>query len=393
MEISLFFQQTELKDYTSSFPKNKEGSGFDELHESMNKLFSQLKESRINREAQLMLFKGMIENLTTGILLISKEDEILLCNPSLQKMLATPEEKSWKRFQTRNAKICKTLLKLKVEEKVIIWLNNRNTRSQQLLITKRHFHINQSDYQFYSFQDIHQELEKKEIESWQKLIQILTHEIMNSVSPIVSLSSTLQLLLNQSKTEGNYVKIESQNFKDLLLSAETIEHRSEGLMKFISEYSKLSRMPEPRVREFNFSGLLSELRLLVETKLKDKRVHWAENIPHKNFKIKADQNLLSQVLLNLIQNSLESFSEENKNPEIWVDIEIQNLFVQISLSDNGDGIDEEIQNDIFLPFFTTKENGNGIGLSLSKNIILAHGGDLTFIPKKMGSTFCIELPI
>lgn len=391
-KLSLFFRSVRLKEFSSSFSKTKEKSGFDELHESMNQVIELLKESKIKKEAQLMLFQGMIQNLSTGILVVDKEEHIILSNPAILKMLKTPEEQNWKRFSKRNPKISECLKGLKSEEKIIITLRNDNSKAQQLLITKRHFHINQLDYNFYSFQDIHQELEKKEIESWQKLIRVLTHEIMNSVSPIVSLSSTLKLLLDNSHSEEGYQKIEIEKFKDVLLSVATIQNRSEGLMSFIDEYSQLTRIPKPKLESFDILPGIRELEQLLKASLKEKNIAWKINCSYSSLLVKADPNLLSQVLLNLLHNAIDSFEDIKQEAEIQIEIKKEGQQTKITIHDNGCGINKEIRADIFLPFFSTKEKGSGVGLSLSKNILLAHRGNLTYIPNKKGSSFCIELP-
>lgn len=391
-KVSLFLSQASAKDYTLSFTSKNEGSGFDELHKSMNQLISQLKESRIDKEAQFMLFSNMIQNLNTGIIVVNNREEILLSNPALHKMLETPQEKNWGRFQKRNPEIGALLLELKSDERRITNISSKDAKTQQILITKRKFYINTVDFSFYSFQNIHKELEKKEIESWHKLIRILTHEIMNSVSPVVSLSSTLKLLLQNSKESKEGKLLEQKIFEDIQLSADTIQNRSKGLLEFIEEYSKLTRIPKPKIEQLKLGKILKELELLLNEKLKKSNVDFNIKLDREDMEIHADGALLEQVLLNLINNAIEAIEKEAE-PKITITGNFLNGHTRISIIDNGSGIEKEIQKDIFLPFFTTKEKGSGIGLSLSKNIIIAHGGELNYVPKEKGSCFVIELPL
>ena len=338
-KVALFLSQADAKDYTISFTSKNEGSGFDQLHESMNLLISRLKESRIDKEAQFMLFSNMIRNLNTGILVVNKDEEILLSNPALHSMLQTPEEKSWPRFRKRNIEVSQILDSLKNEERKITWLNTSNDRRQQVLITKRKFHINTVDFSFYSFQNIHKELEKKEIESWHKLIRILTHEIMNSVSPVVSLSSTLKLLLQNSEDKDGTRTIDKKVFEDIELSANTIQNRSKGLMEFIEEYSKLTRIPKPKIEEIKLGQILKELSALLSEKIKTKGVDLEIQLDRPDLKIKGDTALLEQVLLNLLNNAIEATSDTNE-PKISIKAGVKNGFSEIVVSDNGSGVDE-----------------------------------------------------
>ena len=389
-KITHFLKLAESDDYAFAFNQQKQGNGFDELHHSLNRLLRKLKEARIDKEAQLLFFNEMILKLETGILAIDEEGEVLIANPALRALLNVPEDKNWKRLSSKIPEVAVTLENLQNNERKIVRLNT-NQKSQQILVTRRSLKISKNHYSFYSFQNIHKELEQKEIESWHKLIRVLTHEIMNSVSPIVSLSATLGLLLKKKTQEGHTYKINAQDFEDIELSLSTIQNRSKSLMSFIDEYTKLTRVPQPKKESFEIKTVVDELLLLISETIQQHNIQVHASFSKDGLRIKGDSTLLEQVFLNLLLNAIDA-CKGNEKPEINIQIDQNPTHYILLFEDNGEGIDEEIEPDIFLPFFTTKENGSGIGLSLSKNIIVAHGGELNYMRKTHGSCFKIELP-
>lgn len=390
-KIAHFLKLAESEDYAFAFNKKKIGNGFDQLHNSLNTLLEKLKSARIDKESQFILFNQMINNLETGILAIGEQKDVLLTNPALHSLLQIPEEKDWDRLSKRVPELMQSLDTMEDQERTIIELQNGELKAQQILVTKRKFKINQNNFLFYSFQNIHKELEKKEIESWHKLIRVLTHEIMNSVSPIISLSSTLSLLLQNKELKNGKYHIDVHAFEDIELSLSTIQNRSKGLMQFIDEYSKLTKIPKPKIQLFDAKKSFIELQKLLSTNLKENHTHIQIHLTKPGLKIKGDPALLDQVFLNLLLNAIDGCKEvEAPRIDIFIDQNMQSSFIRIE--DNGTGIPKEIEPDIFLPFYTTKEKGSGIGLSLSKNIVVSHNGELHYVRKNKGSSFVIELP-
>jgi nitrogen fixation/metabolism regulation signal transduction histidine kinase len=288
-KLAQFLNMTTANDHNMVFGQKKIGSGFDELHIALNAINEKLKSSRIDQESQFLLFKGMINNLDTGILVLSDTNDVLLTNPSFYRLLDLPEDNNWQRLQKRIPVTLKQINAIKDQQREIINLNDQNNREKQLLVSKRQFIINSENYTFFSFRNIRKELEKKEVESWHRLIKVLTHEIMNSVSPIVSLSSTLQLLLSNQIQEGGQHIMDSKNFEDLELSAKTIQNRGKGLMDFIDEYSKLTKVPQPKIETFNIEDSLKEMKLLLADKIEKLNIDFKLEFSKPNLNIKADR--------------------------------------------------------------------------------------------------------
>lgn len=247
-------------------------------------------------------------------------------------------------------------------------------------ITKNIFVTGGTEYTVISAQNIRTELDERESEAWQKLVRVMAHEMMNSLTPVISLSETLLLTLREG-TVPERGELES--------ALQGISRRSEGLMRFVNAYRRIARLPQPVKTEFDATAWITEL------------VHTSELRPRATFTppsekivLLADRDLLSQTLTNLLKNASEAL-EETPNPTIDIQLyrDHLNRFV-LEITDNGPGMDEEICEKAFIPFFTTKPNGSGIGLSLCKQIVRLHGGDMTITANKpSGVKVHVWLPV
>ncbi|HRX01316.1 MAG TPA: HAMP domain-containing sensor histidine kinase, partial [Cyclobacteriaceae bacterium] len=227
-----------------------------------------------------------------------------------------------------------------------------------------------------TFQDINSEIEQKEIEAWHKLIRILTHEIMNSVTPIASLTETMQTLLEDKN--GNQRKaqeISDETIKDILFSLKTIHKRSEGLLSFVDTYRKLTKIPQPTLETFHVRDMLEQISTLMHHHLKGTSVKFEVNATPTDLLVHADPKLIEQVVINLVTNSIHAL-ENKPDGLITLNAYEENNRIVVEVSDNGKGIPEKELEEIFVPFFSTKKEGSGIGLSLSKQIMSLHGGTI-----------------
>jgi two-component system nitrogen regulation sensor histidine kinase NtrY len=242
-----------------------------------------------------------------------------------------------------------------------------------------------------SIQDIKNELDEKEIESWMKLIRVLMHEIMNSITPITSLSESLFHIYS---TEGHPVLPEQMTVKTIsttLQGLNVIKEQGKGLMSFVESYRKLIRVPEPDKKLFRVADLMSRVQILYNSLEKSNGMVLSFSLTDPDLEIFADQNLISQVLINLLKNALEA-NENNPDGKIVIIADSDNKHhPEICVIDNGPGITEENLDEIFVPFFTTRQNGSGIGLSISKQIMRVHGGNLKVrsVPNKE-TIFCLS---
>ena len=238
------------------------------------------------------------------------------------------------------------------------------------------------NYVLVSVQNIQTELEEKEMEAWQKLIRVLTHEIMNSITPISSLASTINLMINSHPPEENVFS--DEKLKDIIDAVNTIQKRSEGLIHFVDNYRNLTRIPKPNFQIFLVKELFDRVEKLMKQRLLDQNIKFDCTVYPSSLTLTADSEMIEQVLINLIINAMSALVGRG-NPEINLSARLNERGkVVIRVTDNGFGIPEDVQEKIFIPFYTTKKDGSGIGLSLSRQIIRAHGGNIrvSSIPNK-----------
>jgi len=240
------------------------------------------------------------------------------------------------------------------------------------------------EYVLVSFQDIHPELEQKEIESWQKLIRVLTHEIMNSITPISSLTETVDGILESHVTDELSEEDIKDDMENVRQAITTIGNRSKGLLNFVEIYRNLTRIPKPNFRHFYVQDMFDRAFELLAPKFDERDIQTMIKVFPKDLKVLADPDLIDQVLINLLLNAIDAVSNENvSNPKITIVASVNlNNRTTIEIADNGQGIKQDILDKIFMPFFTSKKKGSGIGLSLSRQIMQMHKGSISVRSKQ-----------
>jgi nitrogen fixation/metabolism regulation signal transduction histidine kinase len=274
--------------------------------------------------------------------------------------------------------LAEKLLNLGSGDKTTIKIVNDNDITQ-LIIYATEFKQRDQKYTLVSFQNIETELEEKEMEAWQRLIRVLTHEIMNSITPISSLAGTVNTILtNNSKFDESVVE-------DIKSAITTIRRRSEGLIHFVDNYRSLTKVPKPDFKIFQIKELFKNIEKLMLPELKEKGIKFYYSVEPETLELTADSEQIEQVIINLIMNSVFAIDGE-KYPGITLSASLDEKGkVLIKVIDNGPGIPEEAVDKIFIPFFSTKKNGSGVGLSLSRQIMRSHGGNIR-VNSKQGET-------
>lgn len=221
-----------------------------------------------------------------------------------------------------------------------------------------------------------------ETDAWQKLIRVLTHEIMNSIAPIISLSETVT---ERAASNG----LNERDYSIMLQAMQTIHRRSKGLLGFVENYRKLTRIPTPTRQLFSVSSLFDDLRKLYPAGA----ISFSFSVRPVDLRIYADRVMIEQVLINLLKNAVEA-SQERSYPKVWVEAFKREGVSVITVSDNGYGILPEAVDKIFVPFFTTKQGGSGIGLSVCRQIMNRHGGSISVVSQEeIGTTFTLQFPL
>lgn len=390
--IRYFFDSVRNDDSSLSFPENSGSTSLNELHKSMNKVNQLIQKQKIETQKQEMYFQKILEHLATGIITYNKKGFILHANSAAKRLFAVEVLTHLQQLERIDKNLYRAVKNLNPFERQLVALNTKQGEIQ-LLLKSTSFGSDENELMILSVQDIKHELDEKEVDAWMRLIRVLMHEIMNSIAPITSLSESLS---NIYVSDGNPVtpdKISEKTIKTTIQGLNVIREQGKGLMSFVESYRKLTRIPKPELKKFRVEDLFSRIKILISS-LEIKKADIIFTIKSADMEIVADENLISLVMINLIKNALEA-NEHNQICTINISAGYnQNNLPEICVQDNGPGITEENLEEIFIPFFTTRENGSGIGLSISKQIIGAHRGSIKAISvPNVETIFCITLPL
>jgi PAS domain S-box-containing protein len=389
-KIRFFFDSVRNDDSNLSFPIETGNAALNELYQSMNRVNHQIQQLKIENRQQEQYFRTLLEHLAAGIITYNDKGFILHANSSAKKLLSMDVLTHLQQIERKDQKLFETINNIKPFERRLIAISTEGSEIQ-LSLKATSFKTNENELVILSIQDIKNELDEKEIESWMKLIRVLMHEIMNSITPITSLSESLS---NIYSTGGKPVKPDQVNVKTIattLQGLNVIKEQGKGLMSFVESYRKLTRVPEPEKKFFKAADLMSRVQILYNSLENSDRINLSVSLKNPDLEFFADQNLISQVLINLVKNAIEANENNNDGKIRIVASEGLNSHYEICVIDNGPGISEENIDEIFVPFFTTRQNGSGIGLSISRQIMRVHGGNLKVrsVPDKE-TVFCLS---
>ena len=368
-----FLESIKYRDFSRFFNEKSGNGALQELHKSFNDVIRTIKAMNSEKEVQHIYLKRILEMVDTGIIAYNiKSGNVLLVNNAFKDILDVPEFKKMSFLEKRKSdfytKICIQNHSETTSLSVLIGNDKLN-----VLVSDSLFKIENDLYKIVAIQNIDETIDHTESEAWKKLLSVMTHEIMNSISPISSLAETLQHHVrdNIQNPEENPLNVE-----DLDLGIESIKKRSEGLMMFAKTYRSLDKITQLSLSMVTIGDLFDSIKNLLLPSLEKKKIDIEFKLSDPNIKVDIDRHLIEQVLINLILNAIDA-TEQAKNAKVKVSASL-NLKGQviIQVEDNGNGIPDEILDRIFVPFFTTKKNGSGVGLSLSKQIMLLHKGKI-----------------
>lgn len=379
-----FFKAFDFRDFNKSYNEHLWNGSEDELKVAFNNVLKTFRKLSLEREEQYQYLRLVNEQISVGIISFKKDGSIDLMNNAARSLLNIPMLGQIEQFANHDEMLWQQLNQLEEGRQVIIEPANRNLK---LAVTSKSFRLVDEDYTLISFQDISSELEEGEMDAWQKLIRVLTHEIMNSVTPVVSLTTAVKMIMQNDNGQLKKEQLEQEELVDVFKSITAIEKRGQGLLGFVKAYRDYTRPPVPEIDNVNLFSWVNDTVQVIKSELKNVQIKVSETIPEDLF-IKADEKLMSQVLINLLKNSSEAIA--GSEGEISISAEILEGQVHLHVRDNGSGIPENIRKEIFVPFFTTKKQGNGIGLSLSKQIMKAHKGDITVESNSEGTIFTLK---
>lgn len=370
-------------DFTIQYPKAHKSKSLGELYDKFNEVNEKFSQNVQHEANQYQYLLALINQLKISVVAFDERGRVHVVNNAFKELVGEKEVIKISVLKNISDQLYEEIMGLKPNEQKVVKAMVNNS-IHRFSVAASLFKLRQNQYTLVSMQDIHFELDQNEMQAWQKLIRVLTHEIMNSVSPIVSLSGSLEGLLN-NMNESNLA--DSQ--KTLMEGMGAIKVRSQGLMNFTQAYRKLTRIPNPVLQQVEIKVFLNQIETLFRPVVEKAGVKFSITVREEN-SLLIDQDLMQQVIINLLKNALEAVGQQSGSIVLKYAVNEEGQSV-LKIIDNGKGIPEEIAEQIFIPFYTTKEDGSGIGLSLARQIVQLHGGSLNFKSNQEGTTFIIKL--
>jgi nitrogen fixation/metabolism regulation signal transduction histidine kinase len=375
-DLTRFLQAIRHTDFSQSFTGTGLGSSFKQLNEAFSEVIEQFRKARSEKEEHFRYLQTVVQHVGIGLISFKPDGEVGLINTAAKRLLKVPHLKNIKSLDSHSKPLVDTLLRLRSGEKALVKIDDKR-ELLQLAVYATEFKLREQLFTLVSLQNIQSELEEKEMEAWQNLIRVLTHEIMNSVTPIASLASTVNDLLTDTQgTQKAGGEISAESITDIRDASHTIQKRSEGLLHFVDAYRTLTRIPKPEFKLFPVKELFNSVHQLFRQQMATNGVEFRMSVEPESLDLTADPRLIEQALINLMLNAIQAVQKQsNASVELCARIDERGRVI-IQVADNGPGISDEVLDKIFIPFFTTKQEGSGIGLSLCRQIIRLHRGTI-----------------
>ena len=391
--IASFLEGIENEDTTLKIPTKTGSKAINEVFEGLHRLNELFRTTKIAIGVQEQYYRSIINQSATGLLSVNELGRVININPAAEKLTGLIAFHHINTLSRINESLPGFILKPrdKLETASAIF---DNQKGQKLLFKLSEITTSSEVIILVVVSDITKELDNREVDAWIKLARTLSHEIMNNIAPITTLSQVTLNYFVRNEEAIPSEEVVQDTVNKTIKGLRVIEERSSGLMKFVDNYRKFTRLPEPELGKVDLVELIGKVLLVCSGFPNFNGVQVEEYLPGE-LMVTTDENLLSQVLINLIKNALETYDEDRaiENPVIQIRVRERMSRIQIDICNKGEQIPPEIQEQIFVPFYTTKEKGSGIGLSLSKQMMLKLGGDIILRTDNPGFTcFSISLP-
>lgn len=367
-DLARFFQAVRYSDFSQTYVTGGLGSSFDELKRSFNEVLDAFRATRAEKEEQALYLQMVVQHIGVGLVAFDRQGEVSLINNAAKRLLRVNRLGNISDLESRGPGLAQTLTTLGPRRKALLRLEE-DGEVRQLACFAALFRTGEEEHRLVSLHDIQSELEEQEMEAWQRLIRVLTHEIMNSITPIASLSATAEGLLQQETIAG-------EDVSDVRTAVHTIQRRSQGLLQFVDAYRDLTRVPAPDFQITPVSGLFERVTQLMGHQFQEAGVELVHAVDPPSLEVTADPGQVEQVLINLLRNACDAAGGRD-GARVELTASMDRDRVVIDVADNGTGIVEEALDKLFIPFFTTKQDGSGIGLSLCRQIMRLHRGTIS----------------
>jgi two-component system nitrogen regulation sensor histidine kinase NtrY len=373
-KLTRFLESVKYSDFISGFTSdNKLGKSFKDLNIAFNEVLEAFRKARSEKEEHWQYLNTVVQQVRTGIISYDANGEVQLINANAKRFIGISSIKNIHELIQQNPRLYHAINSVASGKSELY----KGSNELYLTIQATELRIRGVDVKLITLQNIQPELQKQELEAWQNLTRVLRHEIMNSITPISSLTSTLREILDhdmEKKTENWELKDEAAD--DLREGLSTIENRSRGLIKFIDAYREYTSLPKPNMTTVRLKDLIENVAQLMKNEIRKTTIQFHYEWSSEYLTIQADVEMIEQVLINLLKNAIEALAE-TENPSLQLIGRYDENAIKIEVIDNGPGIIREALEHIFVPFYTTKRTGSGIGLSLSRQIMQMHNGSLS----------------
>jgi len=374
-ELSRFLDAVRYADFGQRFQSNRVGAGFDQLGKVLTDIMGRFQRERADQEQQLRHLQALTEHVPVPLMSLLPDGKIALHNNAARRLFGSTRVNRLEDLAVFGDGIAEQLVSLAPGERRLIGFLV-DGMEQRLAVSATEVVIAGSMEKLLSLQNIQSELDGVQLQAWQDLVRVLTHEIMNSITPVASLARTATDLVDDAcaRLEGQPELVEE--LSDVRSAVDTVARRSDGLMHFVQSYRRLTRLPPPNRQPFRLQQLFDTVHQLSAVECEENAVTLAVRVEPHSLVLHADRDMIEQVLLNLLQNAEQALrGQANAQVELVGSLNRHGR-VTVEVSDNGPGVAPEIANKIFVPFFTTRREGSGVGLALTRQVMLAHGGSV-----------------
>ena len=375
-ELAKFILAVKYRDFSQQFNEHHTNPSLKELHHAFNQINKTFRDLSSEKEGQYQYLQTILELIDTGIISYNQHGEVAWVNESFKQTIELPYLRNIHALRKRNDTLYQAIMALKPGASSILKLSV-GKKNMQLLLSATCFKVHGETLTLIAFKNVSTALDETETEAWQKLLRVMTHEIMNSVAPIASLADTLRKHVRLEKEAVTEPPVHTASLlDDVEEGIGIIQSRSEGLLKFAQIYRNFSKISTPLLTRVYVQELFNSIGALLKVQLDERRIPLHISVTPPALVLQADTHLMEQVLINLVLNAAKAV-RDRENPQIQLVARLdENERVVLEVIDNGTGIPPEIIDSIFIPFFTTHKDGSGIGLSLAKQIMHLHKGSI-----------------
>ncbi|MEZ5758525.1 MAG: ATP-binding protein [Emcibacteraceae bacterium] len=388
-DLTRFLDAMRYGDFGQKFDHAGMGAGFIELGEAITDILERFRQYRGQQEEELKHLKALIEHVPVPLMSIKGDGTILIHNNAARRLFGSIHVAKVADLTQFGEEFRKRVLTLEPGERHLVTIKIDNIE-QTLTIASTQIITAGKVEKIISLQDIQSELDVAQLKAWQDLVRVLTHEIMNSITPVSSLAKTSTDLVDDViiKAGGQEDLIEElTNVRD---AVDTVARRSDSLMHFVQSYRRLTRLPPPEKEQLKVNNIIDDVIRIAAAGWTDEEIKIEKSVSTAGLEISADREMLEQMLINLIKNAEQALKgHENARVEIRAKLNKRGRIV-IEVADNGPGIPDDLAAKIFVPFYTTKRDGSGVGLALTRQVMIAHGGSVSLAKTEGGgATFIL----